>query len=85
MILSPTELEELERELEALSEMCAEDASEAAAYGDGPCGSYERALAYGAAQARLRAHNAAVQTRYLEDDTRHGLDDCAEIEDSIPF
>ncbi len=89
MILSPKELDELERELEALSEICAEDANEAAMYGDGPVGSQERALAYRRAQRRYDAHRIALVDRMeMEQDDRHGylsgLDSVAE-EDFIPF
>lgn len=39
-------LGELSEDLECLSEAVAEDANEAALYGDGPCGSMARAHAY---------------------------------------
>jgi hypothetical protein len=47
--------------LEALSDMVAEDASESALFGDGPCGSLARATAYRKMQNEALALSRAIQ------------------------
>lgn len=71
---------EAEEDIDGLSDAVAEDRSEAAAFGDGPCGSQRRYNAYAKAQRAAQAYAAEYRRRNAPEEPEPAAGD-----DEIPF